>query len=209
MSHRWKLVWLLAALTLVPSLAAPSGAITPKAPQTTVVMVPWRSDGRLAPQVHVSEERSGECWTGAFPDLDDRYAWRCLTGNFIENPCFSPITARPAEVVCDASSPWDSSRALLIHLTKPLPWADANTGGDWTGWALQLSNKARCILATGTHSPPVSGGPAPYQCANDAWATSRARALSRGPCRTGASGTFGGPASSGLVNVTVAYDGPD
>ena len=98
-------------------------------------------DARLAPQVHVARRADGYCWTGAFPFIDDRYAWRCMTGNFIQTPCFSPMTAHPSEVVC-ADSPWDSSHVLLIRLTKPLPWAEANTGGDWTGWALQLSNKA-------------------------------------------------------------------
>jgi hypothetical protein len=206
---RWGLVGLLAGLTLVASLAGPAQAIPLRAAQTTVVMFPWQSDGRLAPQVHVADRRAGMCWVGAFPDINDRYAWRCLTGNFIQTPCFSPMTARPAEVVCDASSPWDSSRALVIQLTKPLPWAEANTGGDWTGWALQLSNKARCILATDTHSPPVSGGPAPYQCANDAWAGELSTGSQPWTVWYGTSGTFGGPASSGVVKVTVAYNGPD
>ncbi len=32
-------------------------------------------------------------------------------------------------------------------------------------WAIQLTNKGRCILAN-PGSPPISGGPAPYTCAN-------------------------------------------
>jgi hypothetical protein len=196
-------------VALVASSSVSAEAIAQKAAQTTVVMFPWQSDGRLAPQVRVGAKRSGYCWTGAFPDINDRYAWRCFTGNLIQTPCLSPMTAHPAEVVCDASSPWDSSHALMIQLTKPLPWAQANTGGDWTGWALQLRNKARCILATDAHSPPVSGGPAPYQCANDAWAGEPITGSQPWTVWYGTSGTFGGAESSGMVNVTVAYDGPD
>jgi hypothetical protein len=202
------LVTALPAVAVLMSPVGPAEASPPKVVKTTVVMFPWQLDGRLAPQVHVARRADGYCWTGAFPFIDDRYAWRCMTGNFIQTPCFSPMTAHPSEVVC-ADSPWDSSHVLLIRLTKPLPWAEANTGGDWTGWALQLSNKGRCILASDTHAPPVSGGPAQYQCAGDAWADILTTGSQPWTIWYGTSPTFGGHASSGQVSVTVAYNGPD
>jgi len=118
------------------------------------------------------------------------------------------MIAHPTEVVC-AGSPWDSSHVLLLHLTKPLPLAEANKDGYWTGWALQLSNKARCILASDTHAPPVSGGPAQYVCAGDGYAANLSTGSRPWTVWYATSSTFGGPESSGQVNVTVAYNGPD
>ena len=195
--------------TLRAPMASPAQARPQEAVRTAIVLFPWTQAGTLAPQVHVTARLSGVCWVGAFPDIDDKYAGRCMTGNYIRTPCFSPMTAQPAEVVCGVGSPWDSSQALLIKLTEPMPRSEANKGGDWTGWALQLGNRARCILADGTHSPPVSGGPAPSECADDAFAFALDTGSQPWTVWYGTSATFGGRASSGEVKVAVAYNGPD
>ena len=177
--------------------------------RTTVVMFPWQPNGQLAPQVHVGLPLSGYCWVGAFPGPEDEYAWRCLVGNSILTPCYRPLSQRAREVVC-AVTPWWAYRVPLIHLQKPLPMGQADKGGYWSAWAIQLTNKGRCILAN-PGSPPISGGPAPYTCANGYLA---------GYLNTGSqpwtvdywsnSSEFGGPPSPvRVVTVSVAYDGPD
>jgi hypothetical protein len=107
-------------------------------------------------------------------------------------------------------TPWWAFKVALIRLQKPLPMGQADKGGYWSAWALQLSNKGRCILAN-PGSPPVSGGAAPYTCANGYLA---------GYLNTGSqpwtvdywsnSSEFGGPPPNvRVVTVSVAYNGPD
>ena len=98
--------------------------------RTTVVMFPWQPNGQLAPQVHVGLPLSGYCWVGAFPGPEDEYAWRCLVGNSILTPCYSPLSQRAREVVC-AVTPWWAYRVPLIHLQRPLPMGQADKGGYW------------------------------------------------------------------------------
>ena len=177
--------------------------------RTTVVMFPWQQNGRLVPQVHVSSPLNGYCWEGAFPGPEDEYAWRCIAGNALLTPCYSPPSQGAREVVC-AVTPWFAFKVPVIHLERPLPIDLADKGGYWSAWAIQLSNKGRCILAN-PGSPPISGGPAPYTCANG---------YSAGYINTGSqpwtvdywsnSSEFGGPPPQiRVVAVSVAYNGPD
>ncbi len=189
------------------SLATPAGA--QGAPHTTQVLFPWSASGRLAPQVHVAELVSGYCWTSSM-EAEDRYAWRCMAHNDIYDPCFSPPSGHITEVLCNDMSPWDTG-AILMRLSKPIPTADANTAPDWAGFALQLANRARCVLRDLDHSPPVSGGPSMYLCASDHFANVYTGSQPWVAYYWGTS-AFGGPASNDtehVVNVTVAYDGPD
>jgi hypothetical protein len=195
------------AVASLTSMPAPAGAQPPA--HTTQVLFPWSVSGRLAPQVHLAKQVSGSCWTSAM-EADDRYAWRCMAGNYIYDPCFAPPVSHVTEVLCNDMSPWDTG-AILMKLSKPLPTAYANSGPDWTGFALQLANKARCVLREMDHTPPVSGGPSMYVCASDHFADVYTGSQPWVAYYWGTS-AFGGPASndtSHSVNVTVAYNGPD
>jgi hypothetical protein len=202
------------ALTVgVAAFSVTSGPVTAGAApvtKTAVVLFPWQADGRPASQVHVTSHVAGYCWTGAM-EMDDRYAWRCQAHNYIYDPCFAPEGRRVAEVLCNTASPWDGEGALAMSLTKPLPFGYANTAPDWTGFALQLSNKGRCVLRDFDHSPPVSGGPATYVCASDHFADLSTNSQPWVAYYWGTS-EFGGPGSANTPHeeaVTVAYDGPD
>jgi hypothetical protein len=200
-------VALVGVLLTLPlnSAAASTSAVA----RTTVVMFPWQQNGQLAPQVHIGPRLSGYCWVGAFPGPEDEYAWRCLVGNSILTPCYSPLSQHVREVVC-AVTPWWAFKVPLIRLQKPLPAGQADKGGYWSAWAIQLSNKGRCILAN-PGSPPISGGAAPYTCGNGYLASD----LNPGsqPWTVdywSNSSEFGGPPSHlSVVTVSVAYDGPD
>lgn len=150
------------ALGAVPVVAAsalvsvPGPAVAQGVAQTTQILFPWSASGRLAPQVHVAKRVSGYCWTSSL-EVDDFYAWRCMAGNDIYDPCFAPSVDHAAQVLCNDMSPWDTA-GILMQLTKPLPLAQAFTAPEWTGFAVQLANKARCVLRDLDHSPPVSDG---------------------------------------------------
>ncbi len=191
------------------SVPGPAGAAG--IARTVEVLFPWLANGRLAPQVHVARQISGYCWTSSL-EADDHYAWRCMAHNDIYDPCFSPLGRHVAEVVCNVLSPWDGAGAIVMRLSQPLPTAAAINAPDWTGFALQLANKARCFLREELdHSPPVSGGPSMYVCASDHFANIYTGSQPWVAYYWGTS-AFGGPASNDTahaVNVTVAYDGPD
>ncbi len=201
---------LVALISLVVPIS-PAEASVPGPQRTTVVMFPWQADGKLAPQVHVGPPISGYCWTGAFPPPDDQYAWRCLSGNSILTPCFSPVAGHASEVVC-AVSPWYRFAVPVIKLQRPLPLSSGDNGNYWSAWGIQLANKSRCLLAN-PGTPPVSGGPAAYTCAggylaNDLNTSSEPWTV----FYWSNSAEFGGPASAGngqVEIVTVAYNGPD
>ena len=104
----------LLTVPLSPVAASPSTVA-----RTTVVTFPWQQNGRLAPQVHVGSALSGHCWVGAFPGPEDEYAWRCLVGNSIITPCYSPLSRRAREVVC-AVTPWWAFKVPLIPSPEAL-----------------------------------------------------------------------------------------
>jgi hypothetical protein len=133
-----------------------------------------------------------------------------MAGNDIYDPCFAPSVDHAAQVLCNDMSPWDTA-GILMQLTKPLPLAQAFTAPEWTGFAVQLANKARCVLRDLDHSPPVSDGPSMYLCANDHFANLSTSSRPWVAYYWGTS-AFGGPASNDathIVDVTVSYNGPD
>ena len=115
--------------------------------------VPWQLDGSLSSDLKVVKRVSGTCWTGSIA-VDEPYAWRCLAGNAIYDPCFAGDGyTHTRELVCDPQ-PWDS-KVIILHLTKTLPRADANRSGSSSdsarSWAIELSNGDKCFLGTGAN----------------------------------------------------------
>jgi hypothetical protein len=110
-----------------------------------------------------TRSRSGHCPTGseATPRRD---AWRCFSGNFVLDPCFSSTHDRGV-VVCP-EAPW-LTHGVEIHLTKPLAAAEGNHAAPSPSlrpWALELSNGLRCLFADGATSV-VEGNRLNYLCA--------------------------------------------
>jgi hypothetical protein len=93
----------------------------------------------------VTSTISGSCWEGSIA-ANRSDAFRCMTGNAINDPCF----LRDATSVACPDIP-SADRGLVIKLTKPLP---ANpVSGPETPWAMSLEANVRCRLGTGTVIP--------------------------------------------------------
>jgi hypothetical protein len=96
------------------------------------------------PLVPITATRRGSCWEGSVA-VQDPHAYRCMSGNYIHDPCFSSEAAS-GEVVC-VSAPWPSG--TILKLTRPLPPSQMGGPVDPT-WALELTNGDRCVAITGT-----------------------------------------------------------
>jgi Ni,Fe-hydrogenase III small subunit len=143
------------------------GTVTPTRVES---VAPWTPSGALSPQETVEGHETGSCWTGSIAVIDSD-AWRCMSGNFIYDPCFAPaFSLRPAEVAC-VSSPW--SDVVVLRMTKPLPASQSNpftsASESKADWALQLANRDRCVIGTGTNSS-VGGVIVNYYCTSGALA---------------------------------------
>ena len=95
----------------------------------------------------------GSCWTQSLTVSDRSDAWRCMVGNEIHDPCFSPPTG--TRVACVAS-PY-AHHVFLISLDTPLP-AHSKTFLTPHGqpWAIKLANGDTCVFLAG--AMPVERG---------------------------------------------------
>jgi hypothetical protein len=101
------------------------------------------------PVVPSAPKRSGSCWTRSIAAPSRADAWRCMLGNEIYDPCFSPKA--PGVVVCDVN-PVSGGRGFAVRLTKPLPAGEPPfTARLALPWVVQLANGEVCIPLTGTH----------------------------------------------------------
>jgi hypothetical protein len=129
-----------------PTVPAPSGAHSSSAFDATVVtkFTPYSAAGALT--ASVAAHGTGRCWTGSIV-VPVAGAYRCLVGNDIADPCFSPPRpSTPVTVAC-LPDPWSGAR--VITLTEPLP-VGPPIGNAARPWAVQLANGARCVASTGT-----------------------------------------------------------
>jgi hypothetical protein len=116
-----------------------------------------------APTVRVTSTIRGHCWTGSLssPRAD---AWRCMSSNFIYDPCFSSTSVRGI-VLCPATGLW-SSAAIEIRLTQSLPTNYGNQDKPSTAglpWALVTTSGWKCLLDTGA-AGVINGRRANYVC---------------------------------------------
>jgi hypothetical protein len=147
------------AALLAPALGAVDRATTQHiyAPFTT---------GSVAKGLRVSKSIRGSCWTGsegtARPD-----AWRCMSGNFIYDPCFSSQSGGGSGYVVCAQSPFVRT-VVKFALTKPLPYSYGNKEGDPTKfdpWGIRLESGVTCVNVQGA-TGAIAGMRVGYYCSN-------------------------------------------
>jgi hypothetical protein len=152
----------VAGCVLVFVVVSPSMAAT----KTIVTFFsPWSSSGNLQPTYHVVETLSGYCWTDSIATSRGD-AYRCMSGNSIYDPCFTP-SAHPHAVAC-ASNPF-AKRIILLKLQKPLP-SPPTPAKQWLQphnqpWGLRLTNGNTCAFVTGA-TGAVDGERLNYACAH-------------------------------------------
>jgi hypothetical protein len=154
--------------TATPSttlVTAPPGnsptATAPTAPAQKTFTA-YSADGTL--RFAVGARRSGSCFATSIVAARAG-AYRCISGNTIEDPCFANTahaSGRPTTLAC-FSAPW--SQAVVLTVSAALP-AGGATGLVRQPWALQLVNGARCVATTGT-VPTVAGVALNYLCGSD------------------------------------------
>ena len=135
----------LVATVIVAFIGTP-GTAAAGAPTKLTIYAPFTSSG--APSVRVARIIRGHCWTGSLAS-SRADAWRCMSGNFIYDPCFS--SASTTGIVLCPNGPW-SSAAIEIRLIQSLPRTYANRGKPSTAgvpWALVTTSGWKCLLATG------------------------------------------------------------
>ena len=150
-----------AAAAVILGTSAMLAAASAAAPARTVVHYfhPFRN-GKIAPEVHVTQAARGYCWETSGVE-SRRYAWRCFRGNFILDPCFSS-TSHTRIVLCPVE-PW-SSRVVRLRLTRALPawrlyrYAAQLPLGIWT------TTGRRCVHSSGATSE-IEGKEITYECA--------------------------------------------
>ena len=97
------------------------------------------------PTVQIAKTVSGSCFSGSI-EADRNDAWRCMSRNFIYDPCFSSSRAKGV-VFCPAHA-W-ARLAVKITLTKKLPSKFADRHQPSTSgqpWAMQTTTGLRCVL---------------------------------------------------------------
>jgi hypothetical protein len=158
------------AFTITATAAPSPGATTTTTTTTTEPVTrtqqfqPWASATSLAPGIAVIGSLSGgNCWTESLPDYDNQYAWRCMAGNVIHDPCFAPPgTTNVTQVAC-ASSP--TGGVYLMNLTTGLAQSSSpRTSGGRYAWYVVLSNGQGCSRFDGAGPPTVDGVTLDYAC---------------------------------------------
>lgn len=120
-----------------------------------------------APAIRVTKTVRGPCFSGSdATDRDD--AWRCASGNFLYDPCFSSDKAKGI-VLCPAAA-WARS-GIEIKLTKPLPQKYRDKHKPSTSmmpWTIETKLGSKCAIDTGAtwvfHDLRAN-----YGCRSDEW----------------------------------------
>jgi hypothetical protein len=99
------------------------------------------------PEVPAGAARSGSCWTPSVAVLRAG-AWRCMVGNWIQDPCFS-VASLTGSVVCGAN-PAARKSGFVMKLDKPLPSTPPAASSKRWPWILELADGTVCEKMTGT-----------------------------------------------------------
>ncbi len=155
---------LVVGAAVLTGLAAGSVA-TAATPTSARIYQAFTSSGAQA--IRVTETINGHCFAGSV-EANRNDAWRCISKNFIYDPCFSSSKARGI-VLCPQAA-WKRS-GLKISLTRGLPGKFGNRRVPSTSvrpWAMQTISGAKCMLeGMGPFiSSKVSGD---YACTNGKW----------------------------------------
>jgi hypothetical protein len=146
----------LVALVLLPSVGATAGATHTR----THIYEPFTAAG--APAKHVAKTVRGSCWEGSSAAFRSD-AWRCMSGNFIYDPCFS--SAHAAGIVLCSSAPWSAS-VVKMKLAKQLPRSMGNPHGASTKvlpWAVETTAGKKCAVVSGA-TKAIGNRRANYVC---------------------------------------------
>jgi hypothetical protein len=117
-----------------------------------------------SPAIQVTESVMGHCFSGSLA-ANRNDAWRCLSKNFLYDPCFSSSKARGI-VLCPAAA-WKRT-GLKIVLSKGLPTKFGNKRAPSTQglpWAMETFSGIKCSAFTGT-APALDGHAGRYGCRN-------------------------------------------
>lgn len=153
---------LLAILVAVLGLAAATASGSAPTRTRIVVYTPFTTDGLLATGIKVVRTISGSCWTGS-EGARRSDAWRCMSGNYIYDPCFS---GPPTWVACPSGK-----GVIRMNLTKPLPRSYANPPLNTNRSdpsEIVLAHGVTCSFAQGA-TGDVAGLRLNYYCSNKAW----------------------------------------
>jgi hypothetical protein len=144
-----------------------AGAVAATAGQRTHTHIYRAFKANGAPAIHVTKKVKGSCFSGSLA-IQRNDAWRCMSANFIYDPCFSSPKAKGI-VLCPVAA-WKRS-GIEIKLTKPLPKKLADKGKPSTKgmpWAIETSSGAKCRFATGA-TWTFHNMRANYSCPNQKW----------------------------------------
>jgi hypothetical protein len=154
--------WMIVVLTL-GALALPATVPAVASRATVLRTYTVFEDGGLAPGLQVRATVPGSCWTQSLVESRP-YSWRCLHGEYIRDPCFSP-TPTSRFVVCP-DAPW-SSRVLVLRLTEPLPHWPAYkrtiSASSWP-WGIVTIGGRHCSTTSGSATGEVTGKQVTYVC---------------------------------------------
>jgi hypothetical protein len=148
---------LLAVLLVSSALVA--AASTAASGRTVVHYFHPFSNGRIASRVHVMERGGGHCWEPSGVE-SRRYAWRCLRGSLILDPCFS-WTRHGRFVLCPVE-PW-SSDVVRLRLTRALPAWSLHRNAAQLPVGIWTTTGKRCSHSSGATSA-VRGKEITYEC---------------------------------------------
>jgi hypothetical protein len=146
------------ALIALGVSAIASGA-TAGSSRTVVHYFDAYKDGTIAPGVHVNQTARGHCWETSGVE-SRRYAWRCLKGNYILDPCFSQ--ARHGHVVLCPIKPW-STQVVRLQLTRSLPTWQRNRYNQSLPVGVWTATGKRCVHGSGA-TTEIRFKPITYQC---------------------------------------------
>jgi hypothetical protein len=135
----------------------------------------------------IGQEESGSCWTLSIASPREG-AWRCMVGNQIFDPCFSP-EGETDYVICGEHPFSSSPGGVRLNLTQPLPELTPPSQTS-NVLAMELEDGTRCrFLTTGTLFP-VEDKYFNYGCSDDSilldvqpgvtWTATQARISSDG-----------------------------
>ncbi|QMU76623.1 hypothetical protein GXW83_13600 [Streptacidiphilus sp. PB12-B1b] len=139
--------------------AAAPAAATSATPTRVVVVEPWKG-AEPASDITVTGSASGHCFAPSIASTRHD-AYRCLTGNLIYDPCFSPQTTPPGDQVLCVDGP-SATRFLRVKLTAPLPAGSTGTP-QVAPFALVLADGQFCLRNSGAERA-TSSLPLSYAC---------------------------------------------
>ena len=124
---------------------------------------PFTPDGQRRQSLDLTGTKRGSC-NGGSEQVQRPDAWRCFTGDYVRDPCFSH--ERTNYLLC-SEQPW-SARVVRLDLTKPLPGTENASGDGGAGrpWGIQLENGERCIAISGG-AASIGGMRVNYQCSDE------------------------------------------